>query len=86
VKQRDTASFGEIKNVCKAHGCYDSHNMAAYLKADQQAFVFGGHGKRQTLSLSAPGLQATATLVADVLARGKGIPGRRKGTAAAKPR
>ena len=29
LKQRDTALFAEIKRVCKAHGCYDSHNMAA---------------------------------------------------------
>ena len=62
LKRRDTALFAEIKHVCKAHGCYDSHNMAAYLKADQTSFVFGGQGKRQTLKLSAPGLHATAGL------------------------
>jgi len=55
LKQRDTALFAEIKRVCKAHGCYDSANMAACLKADRTSFVFGGRGKRQTLKLSAPG-------------------------------
>ena len=66
LRQREAAWFGEIKNVCKAQGCYDSHNMAAYLKADQQAFVFGGNGKRQTIRLSTPGLNAAAELVAQI--------------------
>ena len=79
LKQRDTALFAEIKHVCKAHGCYHSHNMAAYLKADQASFVFGGQGKRQTLKLSAPGLHATAELIARIRARGNGIASKRKG-------
>ena len=78
LKQRDTALFAEIKHVCEAHGCYDSHNMAAYLKGDQASFVFGGRGKRQTLKLSAPGLDATAELIARIRARGNGIASRRK--------
>ena len=68
LKKREMASFGEIKNVCKAQGCYDSHNMAAYLKAAQQAFVFGGNGKRQTVKLSAPGFHAASQLLANVRA------------------
>jgi hypothetical protein len=68
LKKREMASFGEIKKVCRAQGCYDSHNMAAYLKADQQAFVFAGNGKRQTVKLSAPGLNAAAQLLANVRA------------------
>ena len=79
LKQRDTALFAEIKNVCKAHGCYDSANMAACLKGDQASFVFGGRGKRQTLKLSAPGLHGTAELIARIRARGNGIASRRKG-------
>ena len=78
LKRRDTALFAEIKNVCKAHGCYDSHNMAACLKGDQASFVFGGRGKRQTLKLSAPGLHATAELIARIRARGNGNASRRK--------
>ena len=79
LKQRDTALFAEIKNVCKAHGCYDSHNMATYLKGDQASFVFGGQGKSQTLKLSAPGLHETGELIARIRARGHGIASRRKG-------
>ena len=79
LNQRDTALFAEIKRVCKAHGCYDSANMAACLKADQTSFVFGGRGKRQTLKLSAPGLHATAELIARIRTRGHGIAPRRKG-------
>jgi len=79
LKQRDTARFAEIKNVCRAHGCYDSHNMAAFLKGDQASFVFGGRGKRQTLKLSAPGLHATAELIARIRTRGHGIASKRKG-------
>jgi hypothetical protein len=72
LKKRDTARFAEIKSVCKAHGCYDSHNMAACLKGDQASFVFGGQGKHQTLKLSAPGLHATTELIARIRARGNG--------------
>lgn len=64
LKQRDTAYFAEIGRVCKAHGCFDPHNMAACLKAERTSFVFGGKGKRQTLKLSAPGMQETAALIA----------------------
>ena len=78
LKQRDTARFAEIKSVCKAHGCYDSHNMAACLKADQASFVFGGQGKSQTVKLSAPGMHATAELIARIRTRGNGIASRRK--------
>jgi hypothetical protein len=53
--------------------------MAACLKADQTSFVFGGRGKRQTLKLSAPGLHATAELIARIRTRGHGIAPRRKG-------
>ena len=81
LKQRDTALFAEIKHVCRAHGCYDSHNMAACLKGDQTSFVFGGRGKRQTLKLSAPGMHATAELIARLRARGNGIASKRKGNA-----
>ena len=73
LKQRDTAFFAEIGRVCKAHGCYNSHNMAAYLKADRASFVFGGKGKRQTLTLSAPGMEGTAALIARIRAGGNGI-------------
>jgi hypothetical protein len=79
LQQRDTALFAEIKNVCKAHGCYDSHNMAAYLKGDQASFVFGGRGKRQTVRLSAPGLHGIAELIGRMRARGNGIASKRKG-------
>ena len=79
LKQRDTALFAEIKRVCKAHGCYDSANMAACLKGDQASFVFGGRGKRQTLKLSAPGMHATAELIARIRTRGNGIASKRKG-------
>jgi len=79
LKQRDTALFAEIKRVCKANGCYDSANMAAYLKGDQASFIFGGRGKRQTLKLSAPGLHGIAELIARMRARGNGIASKRKG-------
>ena len=79
LMQRDIAAFAEIGRVCKAHGCYDSHNMAASLKGDQTSFVFGGRGKRQTLKLSAPGMQGTADLIARIRAAGNGIAAGRKG-------
>ena len=66
LKRRDAAWFREITAMCKAQGCYDSANMSAYLKADRNAFVFGGKGKRQTIELSVPGLHAAAQLVADI--------------------
>ena len=81
LKQRDTAFFAEIGRVCKAHGCYDPKNLATYLKGDQTSFVFGGRGKRQTLKLSAPGMDGTAALIARLRAEGKGIVSAPKGMA-----
>jgi hypothetical protein len=89
LKQRDTAMFGEIAHVCRAHGCFNSHNMAAYLKADRESFIFGGKGKRQTLKLSAPGMEGTEALITrirsgkkGILSRGQGIAARGQGIAA----
>ena len=76
LKRRDTAFFVEIGRVCKAHGCFDSKNMASSLKAHQTSFVFGGTGKRQTLRL-----EETAALIARIRAAGKGIARRKKGIA-----
>jgi len=73
LKQRDTALFVEVGRVCRAHGCYDPHNMAAYLKGNRTSFVFGGKGKRQTIKLSAPGVEGTAALIARIRAGGNGI-------------
>jgi len=81
LKQRDTALFAEIGRACKAHGCFDSKNMASSLKAQRTSFVFGGTGKRQTLRLSAPGMDETAALVARIRTAGKGIAQRKKGIA-----
>jgi len=77
LKRRDTAYFAEIGRVCKAHGCFDPNNLAACLKADRTSFVFGGTGKRQTLKLSAPGMQETAGLIARIRAGGNGIAARK---------
>lgn len=60
---KSVALFEEIKDVCKAHGFYDSGNMAGYLKADKQSFVFGGSGKKQTLQLTVPGKSSARKLV-----------------------
>ena len=76
---KGAANFGRIKNVCKSHGCYGSHNMAACLKGDQKSFVFGGRGKRQTLKLRAPGPHGIAELMARIRTRGNGIASKRKG-------
>ena len=81
LKQRDTALFAEIGRLCRAHGCYDSHNMAASLKGDRSSFVFGGRGKRQTLKLSAPGMEGTAALIVRIRAGGNGIGSGSKGIA-----
>ena len=78
LKQRDTAFFAEIRRACKAHGCLDAKNMATVLKGHRTSFVFGGTGKQQTIRLSAPGREETATLIAQIRA-GKGIAQRRQG-------
>ena len=83
LTQRDTARFSEIGRACKAHGCYHSHNMAAYLKGDRTSFVFGGQGKHQTLKLSAPGLEGIAALIERTRAGRDGIMSRRQGIAPA---
>jgi hypothetical protein len=63
LKQKDTVLFEEIKDICKAHGFYDANNMAANLKGEKEAFVFGGSGKKQTLKLTVPGTKGAAKLV-----------------------
>lgn len=50
-------------------------------KSDQTSFVFGGTGKRQTLRLSAPGMEGTAALIARIRAPGKGIASEQQGIA-----
>ena len=79
LRHRDTASFSEIARVCRTHGCYDANNMAASLKADWTSFVFGGTGKRQTIKLSAPGMERTEALISEIRAAGYGIARRRQG-------
>jgi hypothetical protein len=71
LKQRDTALFEEIKSVCKIHGFYDSGNMAAYLKDDQESFIFGGSGKKQTLKLTVPGTKSAGKLIEGLKAGSK---------------
>ncbi len=63
TQQRDTAWFHEIGGVCRAHRCYDPNNMAATLKSAQDAFIFGGSGKKQTVKLSPNGLKGASQLV-----------------------
>ena len=63
TQQRDTAWFEEIRTVCRAHRCYDANNMATTLKNAQDAFIFGGAGKKQTLKLSQNGVNAARQLV-----------------------
>ena len=67
-KQKDTVLFEEVAAVCKAHGFYDSNNLAANLKEEKEMFVFGGSGKKQTLKLTVPGTKTTAKLVEDLKA------------------
>jgi hypothetical protein len=79
LKHRESAHLAEIARACKAHGCYDPHNMAACLKRDRASFVFGGQGKRQTVKLSAPGSEGIAALIARVRAGRNGITSGSKG-------
>lgn len=63
LKQKDVASFGEIGAVCKLHGFHDAVNLASNLKSDQESFVFGGSGRKQTLKLTFPGKKAAVKLI-----------------------
>lgn len=81
LTSRDTALFAEIGRACRAHGGFDTHNLSAYLKQERTAFVFGGKGKRQTIKLSAPGVQETAALIARLRAARQEIASQSNGTA-----
>jgi hypothetical protein len=64
---KTTTSFREIGELCKAHGCYDSKNLARRIKGEKSDFVVGGKGKTQYLSLSVPGRTATEAQIAELL-------------------
>jgi len=51
----DTTTFDTVREVCEAHSCLDGPNFAKTLKAEKDAFLFGGTPKKQTLKLTVPG-------------------------------
>jgi len=48
---KQTTTFQEIRDICKAHGCLDGANFSSTIKDAKSDFVFGGGPRSQTLSL-----------------------------------
>ena len=63
LRNRNTVFFKEVRAVCRAHRCYDSTNMATVLRRKRSAFVFGGSGQKQTLSLTEAGTKEAERLI-----------------------
>lgn len=63
---KQTTTFQEIRDVCKAHGCLDGANFSSTIKDAKSDFVFGGGPRSQTLSLTRPGRTAAEKLAADL--------------------
>ena len=63
LKQQDTATFEDVRAICKAHGFLDESNFSAYLKDDKESFILGGSARKKTLKLTVPGAKAAASLV-----------------------
>lgn len=66
LRNRKTVFFREVKAVCRAHRCHDATNMATVLKTKlsaRSAFVFGGSGQKQTLSLTDEGTKQAERLI-----------------------
>jgi hypothetical protein len=51
----ETTTFDDIRAMCKTHGCLDSANFAKTIKAEKDAFIFGGTARKQTVKLTVPG-------------------------------
>ncbi len=70
LTNRTIVRFDEVTAACKAHHCYDGTHMASALKDQKLAFVFGGRGKRQTLTLTESGTRDAEKLVEKLRAAG----------------
>lgn len=61
--QEDTA-YEEIRDVCKAHGAFDSPHFSETIKAEKDAFIIAGAARspNKTLRLTVPGRRRAEAL------------------------
>ncbi len=62
VDQQD-ASFKELRQLCRDHGCLDENNFSATLKGQKQYLVISGTGKSQKAKLTMPGKRQAQVLI-----------------------
>jgi hypothetical protein len=63
---KQTTTFQEIRDLCKAHGCLDGANFSSTIKGAKSDFVLGGGPRSQTLSLTKPGRTTAEKLAAEL--------------------
>ncbi len=59
---QEEASFKELRQVCKDHGCLDETNFAKKLKVEREWIIVTGGGKSQVAKLTVPGKRQAQTL------------------------
>jgi hypothetical protein len=60
----EVTTFDEIRDLCKTHGCLDSANFSKTVKAEKDAFIFGGSPRKKTVKLTVPGRKRAEALAA----------------------
>ncbi len=68
-KGEDSATFKEIRDVCKDHACLDATNFSAKLKSDKENFIFSGARMSQSAKLTKPGLTKAKGLASELNAQ-----------------
>jgi len=63
---QNEATFSEVRNVCKEHGCLDPTNFSKNIKRAKKYFIFSGTGPSQTIKLTVPGRNKAGSLVAEL--------------------
>lgn len=66
LKGEVTASYTDIRELCKHHSCLDAPNFAKAMKGAKQYFIVAGSGKSQTAKLTHPGQTKAHELAAEL--------------------
>jgi hypothetical protein len=69
LKNRRSVLISELRAVCRAHRCYDQHNLVTVLRKRRTTFIIGGRGRRKTVALTADGMKAAERLIPTLGAR-----------------
>lgn len=65
-KGEDTATFEDIRKICKEHACFDQANFSTIIKSNKKFFITGGSKRKYNAKLTAPGLREAKSLAKEL--------------------